>query len=214
MAALVRSGSGDVPGGKRLLEAYAEAHPSGVVLTNLAKFHDAEGDRRTVLATVRRGLAIDPNQDNGLALYCHYRQDEEGEAGFLAAIEEIAREPGSWRALLWMARERLAKGDAPAAVELDRRVLDTGLIDASGMAMLTGDLGQHGQLEAMLELALARYEIARHGAEAGMNLVVACAETGRGPEGLAICEAIEGAGRVDLKGPLAELRRRLEAAPR
>ena len=105
-------------------------------------------------------------------------------------------------------------GDAPAAIELDRRVLDTGLIDASGMAMLTGDLGQHGQLEAMLELALARYEITRHGAEAGMNLIVACAELGRGPEGLAICKAIDEAGRVDLKGPLADLRRRLESADR
>lgn len=210
--AIVRSRTGDLGGARRLLESFTATHKSGVALTNLAKVLDAEGDRQRAIETVRAGLSIDPNQDNGLELYGHYRREAGGEEAFLAAMEEIAREPGSWRSLLWIARDRLQRGDAAGAIELDRRVLDGGGIDEEGMMMLTGDLGEHGQCEAMLELVLPRYDVARHGPFAGLNLARACAELGRRAEGLSLCETLAATGRRDLVGPLADMRKLLEKA--
>lgn len=211
--AVTRSKSGDLAGARTLLEAYTARHRSGVALTNLAKVLDAQGDRRGAITMVRRGLAIDPNQDNGLALYGLYRREEGGEEVFPAAMEEIAREPGSWRALLWLARDRLERGDPEVALGFARRALETGSLDPEGMAMLTGDLGAHGQIDAMLEQVLPRYDSGRHGPVAGMNLLAACVERRRREEGLALCASLEAAGRPDLTARLAEWRRMLERPP-
>jgi len=211
--AIVRSRAGDNLGAKRLLESFAATHRSGFVLTNLAQILYAEGDRKRAIETVRQGLSIDPNQDTALAIYGQFRHEEGGNTAFLAAMDEIAREPGSWRPLLWIARDRLQQGNTAAAIELDRLVLDSGGIDAEGMMMLTGDLGAHGQLDAMLELALPKYDVARHGPLAGLNLARACAERGRRADSLSLCDALTATGRRDLVAPLASLRESLEASP-
>jgi len=211
--AITRSKNGDLAGARRLLEEYTAGHRSGVALTNLAKVMDAQGDRSGAIDAVRRGLAIDPNQDNGLALFAAYRREAGGEEGFLEALRDVAGEPGAWRPLLWLSRDRLERGDPDGAIALLRRALETDAIDADGMTMLTGDLGGHGQLDAMLEWVLPKYDLSRHGPLAGMNLLRACAERGHRVKGLALCDTLEGLGRQDLRAPLAELRRAIEALP-
>ena len=79
--------------------------------------------------------------------------------------------------------------------------------------MLTGDLGAHGRLDAMLELVLPKYDVARHGPLAGLNLARACAERGRRADGLSLCDALTATGRRDLVAPIASLRESLEALP-
>jgi lipopolysaccharide biosynthesis regulator YciM len=196
---------------EQVLSDYLKEHDSGVVATNLAKVYDEQGRKHESRTTLRRALSIDPNQDNGLEWYAAIAREEGGDEGFLAAMRDIAEEPGSWRAQLWIARDFLEHDDAQAAIQIYQHVLNSPDVAEDGIMMISGDLGNNGCIEEIIDLFLPVFDVHTHGIQAGLNLVQACIESHRKHDGLRICDELLSLGRYDLKQILDERRAQLTA---
>lgn len=164
----------------------AKAGATGILLTNLAKVFAERGDEAAAEATLWRALEADPNQENGLLWCLSIQRERGGDAACLQTLHTIAAMPGSWRARLWLARHHLEKQEVEAARALYADVLAAGAFDGNALTMVSGDLGKHGQLALMLELAGPAYDEHKHDFMAGINLLRACWELGRADEGEAL----------------------------
>lgn len=196
---------------EQVLSDYLKESDSGVVATNLAKVYDEQGRKHESRTTLRRALSIDPNQDNGLEWFSAIAREEGGDEAFLAAMRDIAEEPGSWRAQLWIARDFLEHDDAQSAVQIYNQVLSSADVAEDGIMMISGDLGSNGCIEEIIDLFLPIFDVHAHGIQAGLNLVQACIECHRKHDGLRICDELLSLNRYDLKQIIDERRAQLTA---
>jgi tetratricopeptide (TPR) repeat protein len=196
---------------EQVLSDYLKERDSGVVATNLAKVLDKQGRTQESRTTLRRALSIDPNQDNGLEWFAELAREEGGDEAFLAAMRDIATEPGSWRARLWIARDFLEQGDAPSAIQIYKHVLSSADVAEDGIMMISGDLGSKGYIEEIIDLFLPVFHVHTHGIQAGLNLVQACIESHRKPDGLRICDELLSLNRYDLNQIIDDRRAQLTA---
>lgn len=181
--ALVHLEKGDFQETIRLIEAeISELGESGPALTNLSKAYYSIGDRDRALATSRRALQLDPNQNAGLIWYLSLKREHLGAEGAMAALDEVAQAPGSWRALLWQARDQLDRGALDDAVDGYRRALSLGC-DSDALLMISGDLGGRGFPEQAIGLVADRYDPDAHSPHVGLNLLEAYLTAGRREEG-------------------------------
>lgn len=173
-----------------LRDAAAKVGETGTILTNLAKVQDSRGDEQQADATLWKSIVLDPNQDNGLGWWLARERERGGDAGYRAALEQAAALPGSWRATLYLGRDRLAAGDTPAALALFRTVLAQAAQNRDALLTISGDLGNAGKIAELVELTGEYYDPAVHGPQVGMNLLQAFMHLGRLDEGEALLERL------------------------
>jgi tetratricopeptide (TPR) repeat protein len=158
---------------------------TAALLTNLAKVARDRGDVATH-DLLRRAVRLDPNFDHALNGWLALERERAGEAGFLKALRDACGLPGSWRAQLLLARHYLAAGDLPAAREQYTAVLAAADVDGAALMTMSADLARHGHTGLIVTLVGPVYEPAKHGPQAGFNLLRACLETERVAEGEAL----------------------------
>ncbi|MFT4114486.1 hypothetical protein [Silvibacterium sp.] len=187
-----------------LLRQVAEHGESGIVLTNLAKAQTDLGREAEAEATLRRGVELDPNEENGLGWYGAMmlekgRAEGRGDAGWDEAMEQFAELPGTWRPQLWLARSALQRNELETAFGLYRLVLERVPRPVPGdvLQQMSGELGQKGLLEALIHFTLPFYEPQVHGLAVGNNLIKASVDMGRLAEASALVEDLNRLGRPD-----------------
>lgn len=166
---------------ERVLVACLKANgDSGIILTNLAKAQTALGRKDDADATLWRALENDPNQDNGLGWFMVLHREKGGRAAEQEALRRVAAIPRSWRARLWLARTALEDGDLEAALGLYHESLAMAPrpVPADLLSQMSGDLGNHGHIPEILNLAGPHFDVAVHGLTVGNNLIKACIDTG------------------------------------
>lgn len=196
-----------------LLIAHIEKHgEEGIVLTNLAKVYAETGDEDLAHETLWRALQCDPNQENGFYWYVAWEGETGGDGARRAAIEKIAALPGSWRALLFLAREDLEQGHRDEAVALYRRALDRAEAPPASLLMqISGDLGREGLPTEALELCAPVFDPHVHGLTVGNNLIRAYMDTGNFPQARGLIDQLRAIGDPSTAPALAELEEELEA---
>ena len=140
---------------QRVLADFLARHgDDGVALTNLAKVYEAKGEKALELETLRRGLRVDPNQENGLQWYVAIQRDSVGDEAAQRALVELAALPAAWRPQLWLARTELKQKNLPGALRLYHQTLENirGEIPSNVLMQISGDLGNQGHLTELLEL--------------------------------------------------------------
>jgi tetratricopeptide (TPR) repeat protein len=182
-----------------LREGMAKAGETGTLLTNLAKVHAQRGEQELADETLWRAVQADPNQDNGMLWWAAIQRERHGEKGYLDALRAVSALPGSWRAQLWLARHHLESKDVDAARALYGEVLAGGKFDGGALMMISGDLGNNGQVPLMIELIAPVFDEHRHDPMAGMNLLRAYQQLGRVDEGEALLARLYALGLPPLK---------------
>ena len=162
------------------------AGETAALLTNLAKVSHDRGDEAGASDLLRRAVRLDPNFEHGLNGWLAVERGRGGEDAVLDALEEACELPGSWRARLMLARHHLVLGDLPAARAQYTAVLAAAEVDGSALMTMSSDLGRYGHTGLIVTLVGPVYEPAKHGPQAGFNLLRACLETERVAEGEAL----------------------------
>ena len=200
MLALVHLQRGDFAKAATLLEeSIAKWGEAGSALTNLSKAYHALGKHEEALNLARRGLSLDPNQNAGLIWYASLRVERDGPAILPILFQEIAELPGSWRSLLWQARNELAAGRLAPAVRLYQRALSIGH-DSDALLMISGDLGKYGAPDQAIRLVAGRYRPALHDPNVGANLLQAYLSEGRKREGETLLAAMKDMPEISWQG--------------
>jgi tetratricopeptide (TPR) repeat protein len=176
------------------------------VLSNLAKVHAERKDTARVMELLRRAIDLDPNQDNGLLWWVALHREQGGDAAAQSALRAAADRPGAWRPQLWLAREHLKRGEVDAAVSLYQHVLARAAGTPDVLMMISGDLGNAGQLDPLVRLVAPVYDPEKHGPHAGFNLIEAFKQLRRFDE----ARAVLGKLQAERLAPFAEHLARIE----
>lgn len=171
---------------------------SGIILTNLAKVQANKGDEALSERTLWRALEKDPNQENGFFWYLAIVREKNGEAAQQETLRKLAALPESWRAQLWLARAALDEGGLDAALGWYRQALrNASPASADLLQQISGDLGNNGHLDRIIELCAPLYDVSQHGMAVGNNLIKAYIELGEFPKARAIIEQLRSQDRGD-----------------
>jgi tetratricopeptide (TPR) repeat protein len=154
-------------------DAVNKVGETGTLLTNLAKIEAERGEQSQAEATLWRAIQLDPNLDNGLMWWAAIHKEREGEQGYVRALANVATLPDSWRAQLWLARHYLQNHDIAVARSLYEEVLAGGRFGNEALMMISGDLGNNGQVPLLVELIAPVFDPQKHDMRAGMNLLQA-----------------------------------------
>jgi tetratricopeptide (TPR) repeat protein len=173
-----------------LLDAVAKVGETGTILTNLAKVFSERGDEQKAETALWKAITLDPNQENGLGWWLAREQERGGDAGYVAALEKVRALPGSWRAMLYLGRHRLASGEVAAALELFQTVLAQAARENYALLTISGDLGNAGKIAELVDLIGPRYDPVVHGPPVGLNLLQAYLQLGRLDEGEALLDRL------------------------
>jgi tetratricopeptide (TPR) repeat protein len=184
---------------------------SAVALANLAVVQERKGEVEPAKATRWQALQRDPNQEQAMAQFAQAAEAEGGETGFLEALRRLEALPGSWRAKAWLARHAMRKGDKAQALAGYREILARPEpLGAEALMQMSGDLGNAGQLEAIVELFGPVFDPALHGVLLGNNLIKANLELGRADAARGILESLRAQQRPDWGENLAFWQTQLE----
>nr|BFE91273.1 hypothetical protein GCM10020185_18090 [Pseudomonas brassicacearum subsp. brassicacearum] len=81
------------------------------------------------------------------------------------------------------------------------QVLTAGTFDGSALMMISGDLGNNGQIPLIIELVEPVYDEHKHDPMAGINLLRAYQELGQAAEGEALLARLYALGFAPIKKP-------------
>ncbi|WP_103307917.1 MULTISPECIES: lipopolysaccharide assembly protein LapB [unclassified Pseudomonas] len=180
----------------------AKVGATGTLLTNLAKVFSERGEPVLADETLWRAIQADPNLENGLLWWAAMQRERAGEAGYLEALRSVAALPGSWRAPLWLARHCLEQNDVESARRFYAQVLTAGTFDGNALMMISGDLGNNGQIPLIVELVGPVYDERKHDPMAGINLLRAYQALGNAVEGEALLARLYALGFAPIKSQL------------
>jgi tetratricopeptide (TPR) repeat protein len=159
---------------KNYISNYGE---EGVILTNIAKVQAERGENDVAEKTLWHALEVDPNQDNAVSWWAAIYKERNGQAGYIEALEKANALKGSWRAQLWLARVSLEKKEYKKARQYYDAILQTlEALPSDVMMQISGDLGNAGRPDDLVELCGNRFDPEQHGLMVGNNLIKAYIE--------------------------------------
>jgi tetratricopeptide (TPR) repeat protein len=203
----------DHAGARDILErAIARHGETPYLLANLARAFAAAGEDERALALIWRALELEPNEETALNWMVGMVRPR-GEEAVLAAYTRAAAQPKSWRALLWLARYALERGDLAEATRLYEVALSRANPTPADLLMqLSGDLGNRGHTELLVKLTLPRFDLLEHGITVGNNLLRAYVELGMFAEARKLLEQLYSKQRPDWREQLIAWEQKLDDA--
>jgi Flp pilus assembly protein TadD len=180
------------------------------LFANLGGAEIAMGMPKQAESSLRRALAIDPNNKSALN-QLFFMIGEKDTPGHYDLCREFAKAPGSWRPQVWLAHEALEKNDVRHALTLYEVACSNAASDLPSelLGMMAGDLLDHGQPKEAIILCTPLYQVTTHDIEIGAVLIRAYLETHRMDEARALLDQLHALRRPDWQAPLAELEDRL-----
>jgi tetratricopeptide (TPR) repeat protein len=203
----------DFAGAREVLEgAIAKYGENSYLLANLARAYESTDPERAQ-ELIWRALALDPNEETSLNWMIATANAKGGQPAVLAAYARAAALPGSWRALLWLARHALEGGDLREATRLYEQVL-AGVrpVPADLLMQMSGDLGNRGHTELLVRLTQPHFDLAEHGLTVGNNLLRAYIDLGLLAEARKLLEQLYTQQRPDWREHLIAWEQKLDDA--
>ena len=188
----------DHAGAREVLErAIARYGDNPYLLANLARAFAAAGEDERAQALIWRALELEPNEETALNWLIGMLSGR-GQEAVVAAYTRAAALPGSWRALLWLARYALERGDLAEATRLYEEALARARpVPPDLLMQMSGDLGNRGHTELLMKLTQPRFDLLAHGLTVGNNLLRAYAELGMFAEARKLLEQLYSQQRPD-----------------
>lgn len=187
-----------------------ESGKTGAVMTNLAKIYHEQGDKEKAKATLWEALELDPNQ-TGSVLWWAALQGQDNRMEAFKAVSEIE---GSWLAKIYLAKEYLGQKDLDAAKALYVEVLVKYPDNSQAMMNISGDLGQAGYINEIIEMIEPRFVFGKHDLRIALNLLQAYIQTKNLAQGQALLSQLMRLERPELKERLLAASDSLEAIRR
>ena len=200
---------GELPESLEAIERFHSAHePTATSIAHLATLAAERGDHDRAAALLWDALRIDPNNDKAANWWPLLERDRAGGGRDVhaAALQRLAELPGSWRALVGLARLDLDVKQIAGAIAHFEEALRRSPDDDNLLLTVSGDLGNAGRPRDALRLVVPHYDPTRHDPLIGVNLVQEATEVGDIGLATRLLASLERLDRWDLKVRIAELR--------
>jgi hypothetical protein len=156
---------------ENVLNEYIEVFgKTGIILTNLAKVLYGQ-KKEEYIETLWEALTLEPNQSNGVLWYASIYKDSEDEEGYINALKKVSEIDGSWFPQILIAKEHLNKKEFNKAKEIYNLVLEKFKDRGEVLTTISGDLGESGYVQEMIEIISPIYQLEKHSPTPGLNLL-------------------------------------------
>lgn len=186
---------------------------TATLLANLAVLRASCGDDSGGEALMWEALGIDPNIEQGLRWWASTYHQRGGKDAYREALERVAALPGSWRAPLWLAREKLKEGDVDGAVQMFEAILKRPDCPSEALLTISGDLGNKGEIARIPPLIAPIFNPAKHDPRVGFNLLQAYLELKQRKVGEALLQRLYALQMAPFKQHLDKMAEALAAIP-
>ena len=204
----------DFAGAREVLERALARHPADAyLLANLARAYAALGDEEKAQRLIWLAMGVDPNEESSLNWLVTLANARGGQQAVLDAYTRAASLPGSWRAQLYLARYALERGDFAAAGGLYEEAMGkVSPVPPDLLMQMSGDLGNRGQTQLLVQLTQPRFDVLVHGLMVGNNLLRAYIELGMLPLARKLLEQLYAQQRPDWRDHLQHWEGKLDEA--
>ncbi len=177
---------------------------TGMILTNLAKVHHQRGDIEGAKDLVWESLCLEPNQEATLQWWVILNM-EAGQNNVADLLKKITAIKGSWLPQLYLARYYIEQKDLESAKPIYEYVLNTSVDELPVLYIISGDLGNNGYINEIIDIVAPLYDPEKHDIMAGMNILHAYIQTGKHVEGQKLIDKLMKSERPDVKAVLQKL---------
>ena len=181
--------------GVTLRRAISKVGETGTLLTNKAKVIAAKGDHPAAMATLERGLRLDPNQDNGLSWRIAETTKAAGSDAAQGYLLELAALPHAWRPQLLLGQREIKAGRREESLDWFDQALTRAPHGSDVMLVVSGELGKHGLISDAVQRIAPIYDEHRDDIRAGYNLLQAYVELGDVTTGRALLDRLFAIGQ-------------------
>ncbi|PYG85626.1 hypothetical protein LY28_03314 [Ruminiclostridium sufflavum DSM 19573] len=178
---------------------------TGIILTNLARVHYSIGERERALELIWESLCMDPNQEATLQWWIILNSEAEDKKQYLDLLKKITAINGSWLPQLYLARYYLEQRDLESAKPVYEYVLSTAADELPVLYIISGDLGNNGYIDEIIDIAAPLYDVDKHDVMAGLNILHAYIQTRNYIEGQMLVNKMMKLGRPDVRAVLLKL---------
>ena len=199
---------------EKILDEYlAQEARTPSTLATLARIRQKKGDNEGFENLLGESLQMDPNQDQALAWWADHHRDAYGEERETEALQKIAKHEGAWLPLIYLANKALRSGDKFGGIDIYKNAIEVSNYHKDALTVAAGDMLQHGHLIEMIDIIEPIYDSEVHGPNPGWSLVKGYLQTGQKRKGIMMLNKIEDPDRLDMKGPMEEMRERFTKLP-
>lgn len=178
---------------------------TGMILTNLAKVHHQRGDIEGAKDLVWESLCLEPNQEATLQWWVILNMESGGGNNVAELLKKITAIKGSWLPQLYLARYFIEQKDLESAKPIYEYVLNTAVDELPVLFIISGDLGNNGYINEIIDIVAPLYDSEKHDIMAGMNILHAYIQTGNHIEGQKLIDKLMKSERPDVKAVLQKL---------
>jgi tetratricopeptide (TPR) repeat protein len=195
---------------------HGRTSPTATTLTHLATVAAERGESDRAATLLWQALQIDPNNAKAAQWWPLLERERTGggQDAHVNALRRLAELPGSWRALVGLARVELDRKQIERAIALFEEALKVDPDADDLLLSVSGDLGNAGRPDDGLRLVVPHYDSRRHDPLIGTNLLQAAVATHDLEMAERVLSSLERLERWDLKEPLAEAKRVIDQAKR
>ncbi len=191
---------------EKILNEYIKIYgKSALILTNLARVHYSRDDKERALEIVWESMCLDPNQEHTLQWWMLLDKEIGGKYNYTDLLKKATAIKDSWLPQLYLARYYLEQKDLESAKPLYEYVLNSALDELPVLFIISGDLGNNGYINEVIDLVAPLYDAGKHDIMAGLNLLHAYIQTGNHSEGQKLINKLMTIERADVKAVLNKL---------
>ncbi len=178
---------------------------SALILTNLARVYYSRDDKERALEIVWESMCLDPNQEYTLQWWIVLDKETGGEYNLIDLLKRATAIKGSWLPQLYLARYYLEQKDLESAKPIYEYVLNSALDELPVLFIISGDLGNNGYINEIIDIVAPLYDAEKHDIMAGLNILHAYLQTGNHIEGQKLINKLMKLERADVKAFLSKL---------
>lgn len=178
---------------------------TGIILTNLARVLYSRKELDGALDLIWESLCLEPNQEATLQWWVMLCAEKYGKEHILDLIKRATGIKGSYLPQLYLARFYLEQKDFESAKPLYEYVLNTALDELPVLYIISGDLGNNGYINEIIDIVAPLYDPEKHDVMAGINILHAYLQTGNHIEGQKLIDKMMKTDRPDVKAFLTKL---------
>lgn len=183
---------------------------TGMILTNLAQVHHYRGDIEGAMDLIWESLCLEPNQEATLQWWIILNKQAESKTSYPDLLKKITAIKGSWLPQLYLARYYLEQKDLESAKPIYEYVLNTYVDELPVLFIISGDLGNNGYINEIIDIVAPLYDPEKHDIMAGFNLLHAYIQTNNYIEGSKLIDRLKQVERADVKAVLRKLANDIE----
>lgn len=181
--------------GTTISQAIAKAGETGTLLTNEAKVLAARGDQTAAMATLDRGLRLEPNQDNGLMWRVAAITEASGADAAQQYLRDLAGLPNAWRPQLLLGQHAVRARKREEGLAWFDQALARAPHGNDVMLIISGELGKQGFIADAVQRIAPIYDERSDDIRAGYNLLQAYVELGDSVAGRALLDRLFAIGQ-------------------